>query len=72
VNPNVEVLPLALEMTDESSIKAAFDAVKAKFNIVDVLVNNAGLSDSAGHFLRDDDIATWWTDFVRSFDSCLS
>lgn len=66
------MLPLALEMTDESSIKAAFDAVKAKFDIVDVLVNNAGLSGSAGHFLCDDDIVTWWTDFVRSLDSCLS
>jgi NADP-dependent 3-hydroxy acid dehydrogenase YdfG len=71
-NPNVEVLPLALEMTDESSVKAAFDAVKAKFGTVDVLVNNAGLSGSAGHFLRDDDMATWWADFVRSPDNCLS
>jgi NADP-dependent 3-hydroxy acid dehydrogenase YdfG len=71
-NPKVEVLPLALEMTDESSVKAAFDAVKAKFGTVDVLVNNAGLSGSAGHFLRDGDIATWWADFVRSPDSCLS
>ena len=66
------MLPLALETTDESSIKAAFDAVKAKFDIGDVLVNNAGLSGSAGDFLRDDDIATWWMDFVRPLDSCLS
>jgi NAD(P)-dependent dehydrogenase (short-subunit alcohol dehydrogenase family) len=63
-NPNVEVLPLALEITNEASVKAAFDAVKAKFGTVDVLVNNAGLSGSAGHFLRDEEMATWWADFV--------
>jgi len=33
-NLNVEVLRLALEITDESSVKAAFDVVKAKFGIV--------------------------------------
>jgi NADP-dependent 3-hydroxy acid dehydrogenase YdfG len=71
-NPNVEVLPLALEMADDLSVKAASDAVKTKFGAVDVFVNNTGLSGSADHFLRDDDVATWWADFVRSSDSCLS
>ena len=70
-SPNVEVLPLALEMTGDSSVKAAFDAIRAKFGTVDVLVNNAGLSGSASHFLRDDDMVTWWTDSVRFPDSCL-
>lgn len=63
-NPNVEVLPLALEITDESSVKAAFEAVNAKFGAVDVLVNNAGLAGSAGHFLRDEEVREWWADFV--------
>lgn len=63
-NPDVEVLPLALEITDEASVKAAFDAVKARFGTVDVLVNNAGLSGSLGHFLRDEEVAKWWADFV--------
>jgi NAD(P)-dependent dehydrogenase (short-subunit alcohol dehydrogenase family) len=63
-NPNVEVLPLALEITDESSVKAAFDAVKAKFGVVDVLVNNAGLAGSTGHFLRDEEVTEWWADFM--------
>jgi len=58
-NPNVEVFPLPLEMTGDSSAKAAFDAVRAKFGTVDVLVNNSGLLSSAGHFLRDDDMVTW-------------
>ena len=58
------MLALALEITDESSVKAAFDAAKAKFGTVDVLVNNAGLNASADHFLRDEDVATWWGDFV--------
>lgn len=60
------MLPLALEITDEESVKAAFDAVKAKFGTVDVLLNNAGLAGSAGHFLGDEEVATWWADFVRS------
>lgn len=63
------MLPLALEITDEKSVKAAFDAVKAKFGTIDVLVNNAGLFGSAGHFLRDEDVATWWADFVRNLCS---
>jgi NADP-dependent 3-hydroxy acid dehydrogenase YdfG len=71
-NRNVETLPLALEMTDDSSVKAAFDAAKTHFGTVDVLVNNASLSGSAGHFLHNGDMATWWADFVRSPDSCLS
>ena len=65
-SPEVEVLPLALEITDEASVKAAFAAVEAKFGTVDVLVNNAGISDSVGHFLRDEDVAAWWADFVSS------
>ena len=63
-NADVEVLSLALEITDEQSVKAAFEAVQAKFGKVDVLVNNAGLFGSEGQFLASEDIAKWWADFV--------
>ncbi len=37
-----EVLPVALDVTDESSVRDALAAVSAQFGRLDVLVNNAG------------------------------
>jgi NAD(P)-dependent dehydrogenase (short-subunit alcohol dehydrogenase family) len=59
-NPNVEVLSLALEMIDDSSVKVAFGAAKVSFGMVEVVVNNTGLSGSVGHFLHDNGITTRW------------
>lgn len=36
-----EVTPLALEVVDDRSRRAAADAVRAKFGVLDVLINNA-------------------------------
>ena len=62
-NANVQVLPLALEITDEKSVKTAFNIVQSKFGKVDVLINNAGLFGSEGVSVASDDITTWWADF---------
>lgn len=67
-NRNVEVLSLALELTDESSIKAALEAAKAKFGKVDVLVNNAGMFGSANTSVASEDIGSWWKDLVSDTD----
>ena len=68
-NPSVEVLPLALEITEEKSVKAAFEAVQGRFGKIDVLVNNAGLFGGDGQFIASEDIGTWWADFVSGLCS---
>ena len=39
-----EIEPVALDVEDEASIKAAYDAAEARFGTVDVVVANAGLN----------------------------
>jgi NAD(P)-dependent dehydrogenase (short-subunit alcohol dehydrogenase family) len=36
-----------VDVTDEGSVQAAFDAVRARFGRIDILVNNAGQAESA-------------------------
>lgn len=39
------VLPVMMDVTDNSSIKAAFDTAEAQLGSIDILVNNAGVGD---------------------------
>jgi NAD(P)-dependent dehydrogenase (short-subunit alcohol dehydrogenase family) len=48
---------VAVDVTDEASVKSAFAAVRARFGRVDVLVNNAGDAGSAP--LAKTDLALW-------------
>jgi NAD(P)-dependent dehydrogenase (short-subunit alcohol dehydrogenase family) len=48
---------VAVDVTDEASVKSAFAAVRARFGRVDVLVNNAGQAGSAP--LAKTDLALW-------------
>jgi 3-hydroxybutyrate dehydrogenase len=48
---------VAVDVTDEASVKSAFAAVRARFGRVDVLVNNAGEAGSAP--LAKTDLALW-------------
>jgi len=41
--PSVEVLPVACDVTDDDSVKAALEAIKARFGGLDALINNAGV-----------------------------
>jgi len=41
-----KALAAALDVTDEDSIKAAFDIAEASFGTVDIVSNNAGVADS--------------------------
>lgn len=41
-----EALAVTLDVTNPESIKAAFDAAEARFGVVDILSNNAGVADA--------------------------
>ncbi len=63
-NSDVEVWPVALEITDEAAVKVVFLDVADKFGKVDVLVNNAGVFKSEDKSIASEDIGPWWADFV--------
>jgi len=48
---------VSLDVGNETSVAAAFDAARARFGGVDILVNNAGVTPSAP--LHKMDLATW-------------
>ena len=48
-------LPVAVDMTDRASIRAAVDATEAAFGTIDILVNNAGIPDAQrAHKMADE------------------
>jgi NAD(P)-dependent dehydrogenase (short-subunit alcohol dehydrogenase family) len=55
----VKVLPLALDVTDNQSISAMVQDVKAEFERVDILFNNAGVSIGVPSPIHDYDEASW-------------
>jgi len=63
IDPSIQVLPVAMEVTNEESVKAAFEQIKQKFGTVDVLVSNAGIA-SENQPIRSADTSKWWGDFV--------
>jgi NAD(P)-dependent dehydrogenase (short-subunit alcohol dehydrogenase family) len=62
-NPGTEVLKVALEVTDEASVAAAFKTVASKYPTIDILVNNAGIYGSGDQPFATADPAKWWGDF---------
>ncbi|PCI53120.1 MAG: short-chain dehydrogenase [Alphaproteobacteria bacterium] len=61
-NEGGHALAVAMDVTDEASTKAAYDAAEAKFGVVDSIVSNAGIS-IPGSALRMD---------VDDFDKTVS
>jgi NAD(P)-dependent dehydrogenase (short-subunit alcohol dehydrogenase family) len=53
-----QALAIAADVSSKAAVDAMFDAALAQFGTVDVLVNNAGLTDVARHFLEGDE--EWW------------
>ena len=48
-------LPVAIDMTDRQSIRAAVEATEAAYGTVDILVNNAGIPDAQrAHKMSDE------------------
>jgi NAD(P)-dependent dehydrogenase (short-subunit alcohol dehydrogenase family) len=52
----VEALPVALDVTDAAAITKAVDEARAKLGAIDVLVNNAGIAESASFARTDPDL----------------
>ena len=59
---NVEVLPLALEITNRASVEAAFEKVKARYGKIDTIVNNAGVFKSETQTIANGDPDKIWAD----------
>jgi NAD(P)-dependent dehydrogenase (short-subunit alcohol dehydrogenase family) len=62
-NPSTEVLKVALEVTDEASVAAAFKTIADKYSTIDILVNNAGIYNSGDQPFATADPSKWWGDF---------
>ena len=50
-NQGGEALAVALDVTQRDSVEQAFDQAEARFGVVDVVINNAGIGDP-GRFLE--------------------
>lgn len=56
-------LAVPADVSDAAQVNAMFEQVEATFGYVDVLYNNAGLIDTARHFLEADE--AWWDRIIQ-------
>jgi NAD(P)-dependent dehydrogenase (short-subunit alcohol dehydrogenase family) len=61
--PEADLRPVALDVTDDASVAAAYDVVAAAGTGLDVLVNNAGIADMAA----GDTVATRAEDLLPTY-----
>jgi 3-oxoacyl-[acyl-carrier protein] reductase len=57
-------LAVAADVSDEAEVDTLFEAALARFGTVDVLVNNASLTNTERHFLEAD--AAWWNRIIAA------
>ncbi|KAH6854713.1 hypothetical protein B0I37DRAFT_336765 [Chaetomium sp. MPI-CAGE-AT-0009] len=62
INPKVQLLSVATNIADASSVANMFAQVKASFGHADVLVHNAAVSVAYGN-LHEQDVDEWWSNF---------
>jgi len=55
-------LAVAADVSDSAQVDALFEATLARFGTLDVLVNNAGLTNTERHFLEADE--DWWSRII--------
>jgi NAD(P)-dependent dehydrogenase (short-subunit alcohol dehydrogenase family) len=55
-------LAVVADVSDKTQVDALFDAALVHFGTLDVLVNNAGLTNTQRHFLEAD--ADWWNRII--------
>ena len=55
-------LAVAADVSDAAQVEALFEATLARFDTLDVLVNNAGLTNTERHFLDADE--SWWNRII--------
>ena len=60
--PIPKFLPVRLDVTDEKSVNAAANFVKAEFGRCDILINNAGIMGCLKP-IAESDPAEWWQNF---------
>jgi NAD(P)-dependent dehydrogenase (short-subunit alcohol dehydrogenase family) len=63
INPEVQVLSVAADISDASSVAELFAKIKAKFGHADILINNAAIL-AGGGTMHEEDPAQWWKNFV--------
>lgn len=68
INHKIEVLLVALDITNEIAVGQLFDKIQARFGRhADTLVNNAAVStatNDGGPTLHEAEVDEWWKNFV--------
>lgn len=64
INPDVQVLSLAVDITNSRSVDVAFEKIKDTFGSADILINNAGVNfEGEGNPVGEEDPEGWWKNF---------
>ncbi|KAH8900971.1 short-chain dehydrogenase/reductase-like protein [Thozetella sp. PMI_491] len=63
LNPAVETLTLAMDISDTKAVEDGFNKIKEKFGHADILINTAGVVSGDGPKLHETDPDAWWRNF---------
>ncbi|KAI1863129.1 uncharacterized protein JN550_009865 [Neoarthrinium moseri] len=64
INPSIQTLSLAVDITDNVSVEKAFSKIEKEIGHADILINNAGVSNETfGASFADEDPDVFWSNF---------
>jgi NAD(P)-dependent dehydrogenase (short-subunit alcohol dehydrogenase family) len=70
INPKVETLFVALDITDEAAVKQLYTSIHERYGRhADILVANAAVSaatNGGGPVLHEAPVDKWWSNFVSN------